>query len=282
MNKRPLQGEFRYMYGVLDRPIIFIIGLLIAGIAGNLIYELAHDLPQYKTLWRTWGIEVVTICALIVAAYLVNRLHYERKLAREREEQMRVLRPRKEEGLKHSYRGIIWLLSPDKDSLPIAQYAIGKQKFGLGSEEPGRGKLEVCWCIYGAEKDDVKEELDERMKELKAKLKELGINIKIEGYPIERPDAQLTFDAVKNIYHSKIQKHGLKSHEVMADITGGFASMSAGMVVACFLLGLPVEYIQVQYISSGGNMVRSSKQENWNHILIDLRESISAAKGEAS
>jgi len=276
MNKRPFQDEFKYMYGVSDRPILFLFGLLIAGIAGNLAYELAHDWSQWKTLWNAWGIEFVAIGVLFAAVLFFNRRYYERKLKKERERQIHDwLRPEKEKGMNFSYRGIIWLLSPDKNSLPIARYGIGQHKM--------KGKLEVCWCIYGSEDRDVKEELMERMRELKEQLEDFGVNIPIEEYPIAKPDAQYTFDAVNDIYQNKIKNYGLAPYEVVADITGGFASMSAGMAIACRSLEIPIEYIQVPYLrDSSGNMVRSTQVGTWKHVLIDPRENISTTKGDTS
>ncbi|MFB3041510.1 MAG: hypothetical protein ACE1ZS_06875, partial [Candidatus Poribacteria bacterium] len=94
MNSKTSQNQFKYMYGVLDRPIVFFIGLLFAGVAGNLIYELAHDLVKYKALWKAWGVEVITLGLLIVAAHLVNRWYYHPKLEREIWGLRQVLRPK--------------------------------------------------------------------------------------------------------------------------------------------------------------------------------------------
>ncbi len=280
MNDKTSQNQFKYMYGVLDRPIVFFIGLLFAGVAGNLIYELAHDLFKYKALWKAWGVEAITLGLLIVAAHLVNRWYYHPKLEREIWGLRQVLRPKREEGLSHSYRGIIWLLSPAERSIQIARYALAKHRLGLGNDAFGKGNLEVCWCIYGAlDDDEVLAELEARLKELKNELETLGVRVPIESYPISVPDAQQTFDAVKDIYEHKIRDFGLSPEEVIADITGGYASMSAGMMVGCHSLGVPVEYIQVPHFSQGGRMVVNPDQETWNHLLIrpDVSDSETAA-----
>jgi hypothetical protein len=288
MTKQRFQDELKYMYGVSGRPILFFIGVLIAGIAGNLAYELAHDLPQWKMLWKAWIFEFIAIGVLFVVVILLNRYFYDPKLEKERMLQMwRWARPKSEEGLKHSYQGIIWLLSPDEKSIDIAQYAIREHKLGLGDEEHGKGNLKVCWCIYGTEEESVKEEFPERIKELKNKLRAKNVRIpedvKFEEYPIAKPDAQHTFDAVNDIYQNKIKDYGLEPHQVVADITGGFASMSAGMAIACSRMKAPVEYIQVLYLKdSSGNVYRSTHEENWNHIIIDPQERVSTAAKETS
>ena len=268
--RKPIQDELKYMYGVLDRPIVFFMGLLFAGVAGNLCYEIVHDYSKYTTLWKTWGIELGFTVVLLLAAYLVNRRYYEPKLKRDMRQAARMLRPRREEALKRSYKGIIWLLGPSPDSVEIARYAIAKHKLGLGDEAYGRGALQVCWCIYGAEDEKVKEELEQRLRELRTELEEYGIKSPIERYPISRPDAQQTFDAVNDIYRSKIRDYDLKPDEVVADIIGGYASMSVGMAVACHSMAhaVDIEYIEVPYLSNGGKLVRSREQESWNHLLI--------------
>jgi len=289
MIKLKFQDEFKYMYGVLDRPIIFIIGLLIAGVAGNLIYELAHDFPEYDKLWKTWGVEVLAVIILISIAYCVNRLYYEPKLRSERTLEMWDPRPKGEDELEHSYHGIIWLLSPDEKSVDIAQYAIREHKLGISDEEKhGKGKLKVCWCIYGAEEESVKEEFPKRIKELKGALRKKNVRIpedvKFEEVPIIRPDAQYTFNAVNNIYQHRIQEYELKEHQVIADITGGYASMSAGMMRACSPFGRPVEYIYVPYIrdKSSGKIIRNDQEVSWKHILIDPREQVPTTEREVS
>jgi hypothetical protein len=212
----------------------------------------------------------------LVVVILLNRFYYKPKFEKEIKQMMREWSsPEKEKGMDFKYRGVIWLLSPNKDSLKIARYGIGQHK--------EKGKLEVCWCIYGSEYRDVEKGLVDRMGDLESELKDFfGDSIKIKRRRIPKPDAHHTFEAVNDIYQEDIKKYGLEPHEVVADITGGFASMSAGMAIACSLLKVPMEYIQVEWKKVGDDVVPSTQVGTWRHVLIDPTGSNSVTEGETS
>ena len=169
--------------------------------------------------------------------------------------------PKKEQRMDFKYRGIIWLLSPNKGSVPIARYGIGQHR--------EKGQLEICWCIYGSDDEQEREALEARIQDLRKELQAFGYPIRIKPHEINKADAEHTFQAVMDIYQHKIQDYGLERSEVIADITGGFASMSAGMTLACSFLGADIEYIQVEFTKQGENMVPSQNEQSWHHILIE-------------
>ncbi len=176
------------------------------------------------------------------------------------------------------YRGIIWLLSPGRESVRFA-------RFGIVTHAQ-RGPLEFCWCIYSNGKDEdelIKNELEQRFNELQKEIKDYcGKQVQVFRYYIKKSDAEHTFEAVKRIYENEIQTNGLSPHEVIADITGGFASMSAGMTLACSLVGAPVEYIQVKYLEDNGGIYPSRQEQDWHHIRIDPRRNSPEKGKEAS
>ncbi len=266
-----LFGDWRY-FG------LFIIGVAIAGMFGNLCYEVVHDFSKWEELWKAWRNVALTIVGLSIVAFLLILLYYQPKQEKDRRKRMEeMLRPEREERMDFRYQGIIWLLSPGRESVQFA-------RFGIVTHAQ-RGPLKFCWCIYsnGEDEDElIKNELEQRFNDLKEEIRNFcGERVQVFPWHIKRSDAEHTFEAIKQIYEDEIQTYGLSPHEVIADITGGFASMSAGMTLACSLVGAPVEYIQVKYLKDS-EVYPSRQEQDWHHIRIDPRRNSPKKGKEAS
>jgi hypothetical protein len=261
-----LRDTLGHTFGVRDYLLLFLIGIAIAGMFGNLCYEIFHDLTDWKNLWKQWVSVSVSIVVLVVVAYLLLTKYYVPKLERERRKRLEeALRPDREQAMNFKYRGIIWLLSPDRKSLKFARHAIVTHAI---AERP----LEYCWVIYGTQKEKIKAELKQRFSDLKKEIEDFcGKKVKILNYEIERATAEHIFEAVTKIYREEIPKYGLNASQVISDITGGFASMSAGMMLACSLLKADVEYIEVEYDTDSQGVFPSQQEKDWKHILIEPR-----------
>jgi hypothetical protein len=51
-----------------------------------------------------------------------------------------------------------------------------------------------------------------------------------------------TYEAVNYVYTQAAPRAGLHPYQVIADITGGRATMTAGMILACAPRGYPLQY----------------------------------------
>lgn len=64
---------------------------------------------------------------------------------------------------------------------------------------------------------------------------------------LDQPDVQHTYAAVYEIYTREAREVGLQPEEVIADITGGFKPMTAGMVLGTLAGGRTM----LEYVESG-------------------------------
>lgn len=129
-------------------------------------------------------------------------------------------------------KGLIWLLGPGRfDHLMVAV------RHHYLTEETG-SRLKHCWLI-------VTEDSYTRtiLKTVREELIEEGFDIEIYPIHVRESTLEAVYCAVESIYLAEGAKYGLRPHEIVADITGGLKTMTAGMLLACLPFERPVEYV---------------------------------------
>ena len=58
------------------------------------------------------------------------------------------------------------------------------------------------------------------------------------------PSTPARLPTVDNIYNRALTEQKLEAHQIVADLTGGFKPMTAGMVMACLSYGRLLEYTE--------------------------------------
>lgn len=130
------------------------------------------------------------------------------------------------------HKGLIWLLGPGRfDHLMVAI------RHHYSAEETGSG-LEHCWLIVAG--DSYTETI---LKTVREELIEGGFDIEIHPIHIRESTLEAVYCAVESIYLAEGAKYGLRPHEIVADITGGLKTMTAGMLLACLPFECPIEYV---------------------------------------
>jgi len=94
-------------------------------------------------------------------------------------------------------------------------------------------KLEHCWIIAGPDRPWTKPHSRDNAKQIIEKYQSLKPAIRF--YPKEvddEHDSEKMFHLIQSTYHEALS-FGLRENDIIADYTGGTASMTAGMVLAC-------------------------------------------------
>lgn len=160
------------------------------------------------------------------------------------------------------HKGLIWLLGPGRfDHLMVAI------SHHHPAEETG-SRLKHCWLIVA--EDNYTETTLETVRE---ELIEEGFDIEIHPIHIRGPTLEAVYCAVESIYLSEGAKYGLRPHEIVADITGGLKTMTAGMLLACLPFERPAEYVASSR-DAEGNPIAGTQQ------VVLLNPSLSAIPSE--
>lgn len=144
--------------------------------------------------------------------------------------------------------GLIWLLGPGRfDHLMAAihhHYSAGE----TGS------RLKHCWLVVT--EDSYTETI---LKTVREELIEEGFDIEIHPIHIRESTLEAVYCAVESIYLAEGAKYGLRPREIIADITGGLKTMTAGMLLACLPFERPVEYVASSR-DAEGNPIAGTQQ----------------------
>jgi len=145
-------------------------------------------------------------------------------------------------------KGLIWLLGPGRfDHLMVAirhHYSAEKTEY----------RLKHCWLIVAEDSCT-----ERTLKTVCEKLIEEGLDIEIHPIRIRESTLEAVYCAVESIYLAEGAKYGLRPHEIVADITGGLKTMTAGMLLACLPFERPVEYVASSR-DAEGNPIAGTQQ----------------------
>ncbi len=205
---------------------VFCLGVLFLSVASNWVYDVARSPGEVLTT-RSLGVLIALALVLGLAYWLYERDR--RKLLERLEIQASFF----ESATVPPRRGLIWLLSPGSVDHPT--FAIAHH---YGREAPHA--LEHCWLILT--RGDRR--IEEARQALEERLQVLGIQVQLHPVEVPRTDVESTYRAVDRIYQEELAEKGLLPEQVIADITGGLKPMTTGMVLACLLRGLDLEYVE--------------------------------------
>jgi hypothetical protein len=197
----------------------FALGLLMAAILGNLVYDLL------VTPGAVWGVLWRPLLASALLTGLAYAL-YECDRRRERNVEVDI----DESRLAPPHAGLIWLLGPG----PVDHLL-----FALGHHRKGGGAAH-CWLVMKSHMKSVQDAF-QRVSDW---VSEGGMEIQLHPLYIHELDAQQAYQAVQGIFSQGAAEAGLEPGQVIADITGGTKQLTAGMVLAALTTGGALEYVE--------------------------------------
>lgn len=204
----------------------FGMGLLVVGILSDLAYDL---LTAPATSWRVAWRPVVATVFLIILAYLLYRRDQRRR-------QGVVQAVVNESQLAPPHAGLIWLFGPGRFEHLL---------FALEHHQKGGG-AEHCWLVM----QDVMPVRD-TFGQLSQEVLERGMATRLHPVYMQRLDMQAAYQAVRLVFEREAGEEGLRSDQVIADITGGIKPLTAGMVLATLTCGGALEYVESERDADG-------------------------------
>ena len=203
----------------------FVSGLLVVGIASNLVYDL---LMAPEGSWTVAWKSVVASLLLTGVAYLLywHDRHYRRRVMVDVDEG-RLAPPR---------AGLIWLLGPGRFDHLL---------FALGHHQKGGGGTH-CWLVM-----QHTEKVQHAFSQLSQELIERGISTRLHPVYIEELDVEAAYTATRGIFDREAREEGLQPPQIIADITGGTKPLTAGMVLATLTTGGEMEYVESERDAQG-------------------------------
>lgn len=199
----------------------FVIGLLVIGVAGNLAYALVTTPQQVApVLWQP-------LLAIAGGAALAYLLWWS-----DQRNGRKVTLTFDEGDAPPGHAGLIWLLGPGNFDHLLAAL----------QHHRDRGGGQHCWLLMQGDSMPVRNTFADVTKAVET---EQGTT-QLHPVYLPKPDVQHTYEAVRSIYEREAGEMGLAGDQVIADITGGFKPMTAGMVLGVLAAGRA----RLQYVES--------------------------------
>lgn len=203
--------------------LAFALGVIAIGVFSNLLFTLLLELPRAR--WLGFGLVlllVVTLVGLAFGAYRRDLVVVRRRGALDaRFDERRIVPP---------HQGLIWLLS--RGNLDLPMIAICHHHAGEGSS----GHLRHCWVVLTPGAQD-------QFAQLQARIEEVGLDVRLHPVQLDKTTIEATYRAVDGIYQGAGEVE-MSPEQIVADLTGGLKTMTAGMVMACLPRGRALEYIE--------------------------------------
>lgn len=203
--------------------VTFVLGVIALGVFSNLVFSAAYDSAHLagESVLRT--LAVIAVC--VALAYLAYRYDLYRAW-----HTRRFSATFDESKLAEPHAGLIWLLGPGAIDLP--RFAIQYHHVTEAAE-----RLQHCWLL-------ITPQSREMFDRLAALLKDWGYAVTLHPIELEAPTIEATYRAVDAIYQEAASEYGLQPDQIIADLTGGLKTMTAGMVLACLPFGRALEYVE--------------------------------------
>ncbi len=216
----------------LWRIVAFVLGVLGFGILANFFFAVAYD---WDNLTADRLLRVCATIALFFALAYLAAL-YDQRLARKMHQAGSTIK----EDIAERHAGLICLLSLQFQPCFIA---IKHHCSAHVSGEP----LRHCWVLITpeAERQGIFGQLQARVSD------EAGFNLTLHPIYLANETIEVSYREVSDIYAFRSVEQHLKPHQIMADLTGGTKTMTAGMVMACQDHGYALEYVRSQYGPDG-------------------------------
>lgn len=204
--------------------VAFVLGVIALGVFSNLVFTMALELGGGR--WLGWAVVLFVLAILIGLAYAAYR--YDLAVAW-RAGSLDAEFDEKQVAPPH--KGLIWLLSRGNLDLPLI--AIRHHHAAEGAA----GHLGHCWVVLTPGSQELYEQL-------KARVEEVGFDVLLHPVQLEAVTIEATYRAIDGIYAKKAGEVNLTADDIIADLTGGLKTMTAGMVMACLPHGRALEYIE--------------------------------------
>jgi hypothetical protein len=203
--------------------VTFFLGVIALGVLSNLVFSVAFapgDLPPDSVLRTLIVIAVCVGLAYLAYRYDLYAAWHTRRFSASFDESQ----------LAAPHAGLIWLLGPGNSDLPW--FAIQYHHVSEAAE-----RLQHCWLLITPQSRDA-------FDGLAGLLKDRNYAVTLHPIELEAPTIEATYRAVDAIYTSAADEVGLQPDQIVADLTGGLKTMTAGMVLACLPFGRALEYIE--------------------------------------
>ena len=216
----------------------FLLGLLVIGVAGNFVYALVTTPQQVTPIWWQPALAIAAGTALAYLLYWTDQ-----RAGR------KVTITFDEGSAPPGHKGLVWLLGPGNfDHLLLAL-----------RHHHERGGVQHCWLLMQGDSTPVKETYAEVTKTVDP----LFRTLQLHPVYLPQPDVQHTYEAVRSIYAREALEAGLNGDEVIADITGGYKPMTAGMMLGVLATGRTMlEYVASKY-EADGKRIEGSEHVVW-------------------
>jgi len=218
--------------------VAFVLGVIALGIFSNFVFSVTFDLTTFviDKILRTLGV----VGAFVLLAYAAYR--YDLRQAW-RTRKMTI----NERNLAEPHAGLIWLLSPGNLELPLFAIRYHHVEGGEGGEA-----LRHCWVLVSPGTSAVYDRLA-------ARVEELGYGVELHPLPLSGETIEATYQAIDHVYSAEAEQAGLRSDQIIADLTGGLKTMTAGMVMACLPYSRQLEYIKSNR-DAEGQVIKDSQR----------------------
>jgi len=226
----------------------FALGLLVAGIAGNLVYDLLTG-RSFRSI--EFVAPVLAMALFTGLAYLLYGLAYRLP---------KVGLVIDEGGSPAAHAGIIWLFGPGSYDHLL---------FALQHHRDGGGGVH-CWLVM---QNIVA--VKETFGRLAADIAELTPPVSMHPFYIDELDADATYRAVHDILTRESAEEGLQPGQVVSDITGGTKPMTTGMALAALAQDTAIEYVETERDAAGKPIPGTERV-----VLLDLDFEVS--RGEVA
>jgi hypothetical protein len=208
----------------------FVLGVVALGVFSNFVYSAIFDPAGAFTGGALVRI-ALGLAAIITLAYSAYRYDLRQAWGGP------LTATFDEQQTAPSHRGLIWLMSANLTDLPFIALR------HHSGDSTGQ-RLRHAWVVTTVETHDAFERL-------RARAAELEYEVEFHEMPINPPSIEASYRAVDQVFTVEAMQAGLKPEEVIADLTGGLKTMSAGMVLACLPHGRTMEYIESRRDEAG-------------------------------
>jgi hypothetical protein len=216
--------------------VAFVLGVVAVGVLSNFIFSVAFDLTAFvpDKILRTLGV----IGACVLLAYAAYRYDL-----RQAWRIQKITETPDEHNRAQPHVGLILLLSLGGIDLPL---------FAIRWHHVEGGALRHCWVLISPDADAAYERLA-------ARVAEVGYEVELHPVKLLGKTIEATYQAIDKIYNTEAAQAGMHADQLIADLTGGLKTMTAGMVMACLPHGRQLEYIESDR-DAKGDVIKDSQR----------------------
>ena len=223
-----MKERFRDFFDPSRSIPLFIIGTAALALGLQALYDFANNPSQFQGGY--WIAIAFLVIAIAIITHSWRKSHWIGWVGIREE-----LKP-------NPRKGLIVLVGPTEASAPAS----------IDYHLPA---LQFCWLIATVESLKTATKLYDDYRE-----KAPQIYWGAPNYVVDPDQIQSTYDMVVKILEVEAVNAGIKSSDLIADMTGGTKPMTTGMGLACLARNLDMEYMKAPR-DSAGQIIRGAKAE---------------------